>query len=68
MDKEIVNNLTGELINPEVENTENDIKLNALLQQKKNKLRRHCYEKKKFYLNNVMVPILSYTFVFPERR
>ena len=45
MDKEIVNNLTGELINPEVENIETDIKNNALLQQKKNKLRKALKEK-----------------------
>ena len=42
---EFVNNSTGELLNPEVENTENDIKLNALLQQKKNNLRNALKEK-----------------------
>lgn len=42
---EFVNNSTGELLNPEAENTENDIKLNALLQQKKNNLRNALKEK-----------------------
>lgn len=42
---EFVNNSTSELLNPGVENIENDRKQNALLQQKKNELRIILKEK-----------------------